>query len=124
MIDLTGLELRLQYAIEQFSIEYFRLCQQVIDEDRNWDGWTPPDRGYRDIVDTGDLRDSGIVYQLGEYEYEVTWNRPYSRFVWDGFIHSNGNLIPPRPWAIVAFYENQEYLEDFINQKFYEFKSS
>lgn len=83
---------------------YSDKCHEVITESRYWADWNPPQRGFRDIVDTGTLRDSQDVYQLTSSEYEISWQTPYV-----GNVYFGDGYYPGRPWAEIAW---DEYLQE------------
>jgi hypothetical protein len=53
----------------------------------------------RDIVDTGDLRDSQRLDQISEDEAKYSWPVPYSLIVHNGARLRNGGDYPARPWT-------------------------
>lgn len=97
------------FILEKFADlveEYADACLQVIDEPRQWSGWNPPSRGLRDIVDTGQLRDSQHITQITKAEYTIDWTTPYV-----GFVYYGTSRYPGRAWAEIAW---QEYNDGII----------
>ena len=72
-------------------------------------GWSD---GSRDILDSGDLRDSQLVAVMGE-SIVIDYGVPYARFVHEGgYIQPYGNpnaepvYVPGRPWIDAVLYGN------------------
>lgn len=59
------------------------------------DKW-PPDN--RDIVDTGDLRDSYEGFE-GDARYDHAWTVDYAKAVHEGAVLGNGGRMIARPWT-------------------------
>lgn len=95
----------LQVAFTEFTQEYFKLAQKVINESRLWDNWETSNP-FRDIVDTGDLSESGTVNAIAPFYSVVSWVTDYVTLVYFGYALSDGRRIPSRKWADVAIQEN------------------
>jgi hypothetical protein len=95
----------LQVSIEQFANKYAQICTTLIDTPRYWEDWTTSDP-FRDIVDTGALRDSIAIDQINDYCHTISWITAYVEFVYFGHMTRKGNWIPPRKWAELVIQEN------------------
>ncbi|MBW4422487.1 MAG: hypothetical protein KME13_25295 [Myxacorys californica WJT36-NPBG1] len=79
-------------------------CQEAIESPIwKWDGYTLRKNGEfvgspRDIVDTGELRDSQQEPVYDGNSATIEWTAEHAGNVHEG-IDSNGNPIPARPWT-------------------------
>ena len=101
-------------AFSQFVDDYFALVQEVLNKPRVWEGWETSEP-FRDIVDTGDLRDSGVVTQWDQFYYVLSWSTDYVQLVYFGYALADGRRIPPRKWAELAIREN-DLLQTFYKR--------
>ncbi|MGB3208664.1 MAG: hypothetical protein WBB28_27055 [Crinalium sp.] len=53
----------------------------------------------RNIVDTGDLRDSQEHQKVDELNHQFSWNVPYAVQVHEGAVLKSGTELPARPWT-------------------------
>lgn len=53
----------------------------------------------RNIVDTGDLRDSQEHQKVDELNHQFSWNVPYAIQVHEGAVLKSGTELPARPWT-------------------------
>lgn len=95
----------LSKATEELVNEYAKLCRDIIQTPRFWEGWETSEP-FRDIVDTGALDESMQIYKQATLRYTVTWYTDYVVFVYMGYTLADGRRIPPREWAMLAIYEN------------------
>ncbi len=95
-------------AYTDFVYELFYLMQLIINTPRYWDGWETSDP-FRDIVDTGALRDSGNVEKVSQYSSKISWVTEYVGFVYFGYTLRSGRRIPARKWAEITEEENDLY---------------
>lgn len=95
--------------IEQLSSEKWQWYRQTLRKNGSLVG-SP-----RDIIDSGDLRDSLEITNINEYAVKYKYSTNYAGLVHQGFSgQSNGKTInyPERPW-IAASYEENDLLEIF-----------
>jgi hypothetical protein len=120
--------------IKRFANAY-RACEQKYDEAnrevietvRDWPqgfGTTYRRNGQivvgstRDIVDTGELRDSQSYQRVDEYRTEYSWSADHALLVHEGYTTKTGKRIPARRWTEVAAEElniPQVFCEAFNN---------
>ena len=63
----------------------------------------PTDPSPRDIVDTGQLRDSYTPTAISATEHEHAWNTEYAMAVHEGAVFKNRQYVmPARPWVRVT----------------------
>lgn len=85
-------------------------CQNVIEETRNWGDFGETKRqsgevvdgGKRNIVDTGELRDSQHVERIDNTVANIVYDAPYAVFVYGGYTTKSGTRVPGRRWGKVA----------------------
>lgn len=59
----------------------------------------PNEPSPRDIVDTGQLRDSYADEPLSKTEHVHSWNTEYAMAVHEGAVFNDGHSMPGRPWV-------------------------
>ncbi len=94
----------------------FQLKEEIEAEKWEWSGITNRRVGTgrtgkvagspRDIVDTGDLRDSQSIDYISPIYALYQWDIDHAVVVHQGAVLSNGGIIIARPWTITA---QQEY---------------
>lgn len=103
-IERDGFSLRLstrevtkemEDAFQQTNELLGRQFQKEITSDK-WAWPTTPSP--RDIVDTGQLRDSYEGDPVGPREYQHTYNTRYALAVHEGAVFRDGHSMPARPW--------------------------
>lgn len=99
------LERALIESVKSFTQRYFELATAIIENERFWKDWETSNP-YRDIVDTGDLKNSGRIIQNSETGFTVAWFTDYVTFVYFGYYLLDGRRIPPRKWAELVIAEN------------------
>ena len=62
----------------------------------------PTDPSPRDIVDTGQLRDSYTPIPMPPNMYEHSWDTEYAMAVHEGAVRGDGGSMPGRPWVRVT----------------------
>jgi hypothetical protein len=84
--------------------------QEIVDEKWNW-----TDGKLRDIVDTGDLRDS-LVYVEQETNFTISLTYPleYSLIVHEGGFFRSGAVYPARPWIKSAL-QQLDVVQIYVN---------
>lgn len=131
--DKGGRELfkaRLQKALEQTSLEFYRENQVTFAVDRTWDGnvskgkagdvpgqqilkgsfgtthrksgQVVPAGKTRNIIDLNKLGYSQTVTRIARYRLRHTWSENYAAAVYAGYIDKKGRVIPGRPWIKVT----------------------
>jgi len=74
--------------------------------------WDWPDGGTRDIVDTGQLRDSQQLIYTGPINAQFNWTAEYAAAVHQGATFKNGRVMRGRPWTEYTM-NNFDVLETF-----------
>ncbi|MEM7578259.1 MAG: hypothetical protein AAF316_00145 [Cyanobacteria bacterium P01_A01_bin.80] len=95
----------IEKSFKDFVYSFFYLIQLVINEPRLWKDWETSDP-FRDIVDTGALRNSGKVNFETSKKAVLSWTTEYVGFVYFGYTLQSGKRIPPRKWVKIAMNEN------------------
>lgn len=67
--------------------------------------WNWTDGSTRDIVDTGQLRDSQTLDWQGRHTAIFSWNTSYAAAVHHGAVLRNGGSMPARPWTTFGMNE-------------------
>ena len=94
-------------AFQKTSIELANASQDAIESKiYPWDTATLRKNGSvvtspRDIVDTGELRDS-LELDIGKRRTNLTWDVDYAIQVHEGYARRDGSEAPARPWTVVA----------------------
>ena len=79
-----------------------------------WD-W-PRGQSPRDIVDTGELRNSQAMTRIGNRRAKYVWSARHSTIVRNGAVLRNGTVIPARKWDELAI--NRAKLPEAFAQSF------
>jgi hypothetical protein len=79
-----------------------------------WD-W-PRGQSPRDIVDTGELRNSQAMTRIGNRRAKYVWSARHSIVVRNGAVLRNGTVIPARKWDELAI--NRAKLPEVFAQSF------
>lgn len=87
--SVTAIEQQVKREIEEPKWAYPRETQR-----RNGDVVGSP----RDIVDTGELRDSLYSTVLSDFTAQVATKAPHSVFVHEGYFTTTGKEVPARPY--------------------------
>jgi len=95
-IDFNPIKRAAIQAFKKTARLYAEECQKVISDPQAF-----PDYPGRDIVDSGKLRDSQRLAFFQDRLALLTWDAPYSLFVYLGYTTRNGTR-PGRPWGKVA----------------------
>ena len=93
-----------------------RLSQRFREEIESpeWKYPTPP--RVRDIVDTGNLRDSQVTTVKSDGSFEVQWTAPYAAQVHEGGVTTQGQRFPGRPWTRDPIAELPEIFREEMDQ--------
>ena len=81
--------------------------------------WEWVDGSVRDIVDTGRLRSSQTVREVGLNKYEFSWPVEYAAQVHEGTMLKGGGEWPARPWTRSALenFDQKKYFEDILRRE-------
>jgi len=81
--------------------------------------WEWVDGSVRDIVDTGRLRSSQTVREVGLNKYEFSWPVEYAAQVHEGTKLKGGGEWPARPWTRSALenFDQKKYFEDILRRE-------
>ena len=93
---------------------YFKALRAVINISRTWEGFQS--NPFRDIVDSGQFRDSQDKEKLGRMAWTIFWLAEYSLYVRYGGVTPNGVHFPGRAFEEVALEEVN--LTDFFIRAF------
>lgn len=116
---------RFKAAYRGCELAYDDANRQVIEEIRDWPqgfGTTYRRNGEivvgstRNIVDTGELRDSQSYQRPDEYKTEYSWSAGHALYVHEGYTTKSGKQIPARRWTEVAAEESnlpQVFCDEF-----------
>jgi hypothetical protein len=124
-LDFSEVDKILEEGLEVLADEF---GQQQIEEIKfekwSWDNITYRKEGKgrtgkiagspRDIVDTGELRDSLSINRVSSEEYLYTYDADHAILVHEGERVSNGSYIPPRPW-ITSAAEEYDLADNFAS---------
>ena len=95
---VEGAEAAFQSANELLGVQFTR---RITDNDWEW----PTEPSPRDIVDTGQLRNSYSPIPMPPTEYEHAWDTEYAMAVHEGAVFEDGHTMPARPWVRRTFDE-------------------
>lgn len=105
-------------AFEDTNIQaYYEFKETIESEVFFWDRMTRRSNGStvftpRDIVDTGEFRDSQDLVPVSPYRVEHIWTADHAPRILFGFERSDGSDAPERDW-MTATLERWDIREDF-----------
>ena len=97
-------------AFAETCQEYFTECQDVIADNNAF-----IDFPNQDIIDTGNLRNSGSLTKVDDAHYVIDYDTNYALYVHEGYTLRNGGKQKGRPWTKVA--EEKLNLEETLAKK-------
>ena len=98
-----AVEKQLDLAFDSMIYHYFKALRAVIQIDRSWSGFEK--NPYRNIVLSGEFRDSQGKQKLGRMAWNIFWLAEYAVFIRYGGVTPSGIRFPGRAFEQVALQE-------------------
>jgi len=98
-----AVEKQLDAAFDSTIEYYFKALRAVIQVDRSWSGFEK--NPYRDIVLSGEFRDSQGKEKISKMAWNIFWLASYSVYIRYGGVTPQGVRFPPRPFEEIALQE-------------------
>lgn len=94
---------QLDKAFDSMVAYYFKAIRAVISIDRTWSGFEK--NPFRDILNTGEFRDSQGKQKISQMHWSIYWTAAYSVFILYGGKTPQGTSFPGRRVDLVAAQE-------------------
>lgn len=104
---------RLSKAFKRTSDRLGQKMTEIIEREG---GYSPPFPPGRDIVDTGNLKDSQSIDYVTPFQTVYHYDANYSLYVHEGYTLRNGKTQPSRPWMWDSINEldiEKTFIEEF-----------
>ena len=98
-----AVETQLNTAFDSMIDYYFKALRAVIQINRHWEGFQK--NPYRDIVLSGEFRDSQGKEKLGKMAWNIFWLANYAEYIRFGGVTPQGIHFPSRPFEEIALQE-------------------
>ena len=103
---------KLHKAFEKTCVELGDKMTEIIEAPGFY---SPPFPSGRDIVDTGELRDSQEIAFPSPVTAQIRYPTHYALYVHEGYTLRNGRRQPARPWTTDAV-EEYDLAQGFVRQ--------